>query len=339
MRKFASLVITAFLLWPLAPSSFAAETVDNTRLFTVFIANYDRDGNFTGWGSGFFVDEGIVITNKHVIEGGQSYRIFSTGGDGTVDLSCYKDIQKSDVKINLEDDIAYIRVFINCPHGIVQFASADPGIGAKVSVIGYPHRGTVSDSLELSMTTGSVTGQSDGPWFKTNAFIHFGNSGGPVVHNDRVVGVAVAKAVDREGNYITGLFVPVSVVRKGLAYANNSTFGYTPQDDQEHPAYTNITFTPVDPFNPQRSGHKASNIACVESLGSGGEATGAGGCRCRASYHKDPTGKMCLPGAEARKNPQTFRTPVKDPAASKRQRLRVREAAKSVKIYVKKRGM
>lgn len=331
--------VFALAFFVLPKGSFAA-TADNTRMSTVFIGNYDRDGHFVGWGSGFFVDEGIVITNKHVIEGGHSYRIFSTGSDGTVDLACYKDIQKADVKVNLEDDIAYIRVYIHCPHGVVYFSSQDPGLGAEVSVIGYPQRGSFNESLKLSTTTGSVTSElSSGPWLETNAFIHFGNSGGPVVHNDRVVGVAVAKGVDRDGNFVTGLFVPVSVVRKGLEYANDSSFGYTPQILQDVPAYRPSQNASTDPFNPQRPGRRASNLECVRSLGNGGEATGAGGCRCRASYHKDPAGKACLPGAEVGKNPRTFRTPVKDPALSKRQRLRVRESAKKVKMYVKKRGI
>ena len=338
MRKSFFLFLTFALWMPPAGQSFAAPTADNTRMSTVFIANYDRDGQFTGWGSGFFVDEGIVITNKHVIEGGRSYRIFATKADGAVDLECYRDISKADMKINLEDDVAYVRVFLSCPHGVVRFAAHDPAPGEKVQVLGFPNRGTVEASLHLSTTTGSVTGAMESTWLKTDAYIHFGNSGGPVVHDDLVVGVAVAKAVDREGNFVTGLFVPVSVIIKGLEYANDSTFGYTPQIQQSSAAYSSSSAKPYDPFNPQRSG-KASNAQCVRSLGAGGESTGAGGCRCRASYHKDLTGKKCLPGAEVGKNPRTFRTPVKDPAASKRQRLRVKEAGKSVKIYVKKRGI
>ncbi|TSC99974.1 MAG: hypothetical protein Greene101449_414 [Candidatus Peregrinibacteria bacterium Greene1014_49] len=310
----------------------------NTKTSTVFIANYDRDGYFVGWGSGFFVDEGIVITNKHVIEGGRSYRIFATEANETVDLDCYKDIAKADVKINLEDDVAYIRVYLPCPHGVVQFADRDPATGETVSIIGYPNRGTISESLFLSTTTGAVTGSTSGPWLQTDAYIHFGNSGGPVVHDDLVIGVAVAKAVNRDGKYITGLFVPVSVIIKGLEYANDSTFGYTPQIKQTNSAYSSSSAEPYDPFNPQRSGN-ASNAQCVRGLGQGAEATGAGGCRCRGSFHKDAKSKACLPGAEVGKTIRTSRTPVKDPAASKRQRQRVQESGKSVKVYVKKRGI
>ena len=284
------------LLLVAAPTSFAVELPTDTTTATVFIALYNREGHFTGWGSGFYVDEGIVITNKHVIEGGTYYRIFATEADKTVDLGCYKDLCRSDVKVNLEDDIAYIRVYLPCSHGIVTFADRDPPVGAPVSVIGYPNRGSVSESLMLSTTTGSVTGASSGPWLKTDAYIHFGNSGGPVVVHDAVVGVAVAKGVDSDGNFVTGLFVPVSVVIRGLEYANDSTFGYTPRVRQSASASVS-SGRPEDPFSPQRPGTIATNSACVQSLGNGAEATGFGGCRCKASYHRSDDGQECLPGA------------------------------------------
>lgn len=337
MKKFLALLGAVVLFCPFLQTS-AANLTNNIKTSTIFIANYDRDGHFAGWGSGFFVDEGIAITNKHVIEGGRSYRVFATKEDGSVDLECYRDISKADMRINLEDDVAYVRVYLSCPHGVVRFAAHDPAPGERVDVLGFPNRGTVMASLHLSTTTGSVTGALESTWLKTDAYVHFGNSGGPVVHGDLVVGVAVAKAVDSAGNFVTGLFVPVSVIIKGLEYANDSTFGYTPQIQQSNAAYSSSSSGPYDPFNPQRSGN-ASNAQCVRSLGFGGEATGNGGCRCRSSYHKDAAGKKCLPGAETAKNTRTSRPPVKDPAASKRQRLRVRQAAKNVKIDVKKRGL
>jgi hypothetical protein len=322
-----------------APLSFAEGLPTNTKTATVFIGLYDRDGHFTGWGSGFFVDEGIVITNKHVIEGARYYRIFATTSDGKVDMNCYKDLTKGDIRVNLEDDVAYIRVYLSCAHGIAEFSDTDPLLGAPLSVVGYPDRGSVSASLSLSTTTGSVTGTTSGPWLKTDAYVHFGNSGGPLTHNDAVIGVAVAKGVDQAGNFITGLFIPVSVIIKGLEYANDSSFGYVPRIRKSTSVSSVAPSTaPSDPFNPQRSGN-ATNAQCVRSLGSGGEATGHGGCRCRSSYHKDAAGKACLPGAETQKTVRTSRTPVKDPALSKRQKQRVKEAAKQVKIYVKKRGI
>ncbi len=307
LRHFIVVFCVAVFALQSIPVSFAESLPVNTTTATVFIGLYDRDGHFTGWGSGFFVDEGIVITNKHVIEGGRYYRIFATSTEGKVDLNCYKDLTKGDIKVNLEDDVAYIRVYLSCAHGIAEFYDKDPPIGAPVSVVGYPDRGSVSASLALSTTTGSVTGTTSGPWLKTDAYVHFGNSGGPVVSGDAIIGVAVAKGVDQQGNFITGLFIPVSVIIKGLEYANDSSFGYVPRI-RKSGAITNVISPakPADPFNPQRPGSIASNAQCKQSLGQGAESTGFAGCRCIASYHKE--GSECLPGAAGWKDPTYFRS-------------------------------
>lgn len=59
--------------------------------------------------------------------------------------------------------------------------------------------------------------------------------------------------------------------------------------------------TPGDPFDPVRSNKNAFEPDCHKSLGEGGEATGYGGCRCIASYHRE--GNECIPGAEGWTDP------------------------------------
>jgi hypothetical protein len=299
MKKYVSIA----LVLALVPAfSVAATTSDslllNAKTATVFVANFDADGDFTGWGSGFYVDEGIIVTNKHVIEGGKYYRVYATRND-RVDLDCSKELSRADVKINLDNDVAYMRAYVDCPHGVVQFADADPPLGAPVSVIGYPVRDTFDESLNTSVTTGIVTHETDDGWLSTDAYLQSGNSGGPVVTDGKVVGVAVAKGMDQDGNFVEGYFVPTSTILAGLLYANNSTFGYTPQSQQNNPAYSSGA-KPYgkqgDPFDPPRVTVNATNGDCRQSLGDGGEATGAGGCRCKGSYHKADSGDVCLPG-------------------------------------------
>src|SRR3989338_1706467 len=131
---------------------------ENSIRATVLIANYDEGGQFIGWGSGFFVDEGIVVTNKHVIQGGDWYRVYATGADEAVDFDCYQKITKGDVKINLNDDVAYMRAYLSCEHGKMNFGE-DPVSGDPISVIGYPYKG--SATTELTVTSGSVTGSTE----------------------------------------------------------------------------------------------------------------------------------------------------------------------------------
>jgi hypothetical protein len=211
----------------LVPFVAAAMTVPAAALrATVLIANYDDGGEFVGWGSGFFVDEGIVITNKHVIQGGDWYRVYATGADNRVNFDCFRKITRSDVKINLDDDVAYIRVYLPCEHGIMKF-TADPLHGDPIAIVGYPYKGL--ETIELTISSGSVIGQTEEGWLVTDAHMDVGNSGGPVLHEGDIAGVAVAKGIDDEGNYLEGYFIPSSVIIKGLLYANDSGFGYTPQ--------------------------------------------------------------------------------------------------------------
>jgi hypothetical protein len=220
-----------FFALTLAPSLVLATSAQQREVnsATVMIANYDNTNKFLGWGSGFFVDDGIVVTNKHVIEDGDWYRVLATDANDAVDFTCDKKITKSDVKVNLDDDVAYMRVYLDCPHGVIKFADQDPANGVPISIVGYRYKGSIENSLTLTTSSGTVTGKNAQGWLETDAYLDVGNSGGPVVHGDEVVGVAVAKGVDDKGNYVTGYFIPSSVILNGLLYANDSQLGYTPQ--------------------------------------------------------------------------------------------------------------
>lgn len=238
--------MVAFLLSLfLVPAAHAATLDDTVASSTVLIAIYDGEGKYVGRGSGFFVDEGIVITNIHVIEGaGRYYRVYAKGSDGAIDTNCYKDITRSDIKLNLEDDIAYLRAYVDCPHGEVTFGSRDPKIGDAVEVYGFP----AMNGLNLVSAAGTVQGEMPaglngdlkGVWLTTDAKIHAGNSGGPIVRNGRVVGIAVAAHVDETHTSVDGIFIPVSQIIRGLTYANDASFGYTPnvsaEEEEEAPA-------------------------------------------------------------------------------------------------------
>jgi len=261
----------------------------NTKSATVMIAIFDKAGDFTGWGTGFYVDERIIVTNKHIINGGQYYRVYATGEDDVVNLECFRNLTRSDVKLNLDDDVAYMRASLTCEHGKMYFANEDPKAGDSVGVLGFPNKGSLKESMHQSQTKGTVTGPDDvTPWIRTSAFVDFGNSGGPVVKDDKVVGVVVAKGVDDNGNFVSGLFIPVSQIVRGLEYANNSTFGYTPQSEQSNPAYQ----------QPERSG-PMTDADCSLLLGEGGRAADNGDCKCLPGFQRSANGLMCVRTASA----------------------------------------
>jgi S1-C subfamily serine protease len=303
IRSIAALGIVLVLA---LPSPARADDLNaNVRSSTVLIVSFDSKGKAYARGSGFFVDEGVVISNIHVIDaGGRYYRIFATGKDDAVDLHCYKDLTRSDIKLNLEDDIAYIRVYIDCPHGMVDFASKDPAIGDAIDIFGYP----ASSGVALTHTLGKVTeetvagirGDLRGSWFVTDGVIHGGNSGGPVTQEGKVVGIAVAAHVDDSRTALDGLFIPVSQIIQGLQNANSSALGFTRK--LAPIAQPSASQQSSDPFNPAPlgGGSVATSADCRASLGDGGEATGymknqGDGCRCRDSYHRE--GGQCLVGS------------------------------------------
>lgn len=222
--------MSAILLLAVPLLGAAPALDDNTKRAVVVIARYADDDTYLGRGSGFFVDEGIVVTNKHVIEDADWYRVIATSDDYEMDFTCTKNVTKSDMKVNLDDDVAYVRVFLPCEHGVIRFAD-DPADGTPVWALGYPRRDTEEEMRRLSATSGYVLGESDLGWLRTDAALTYGNSGGPIVSDNGVVGVAVAGGFDGNGEYTTGFFIQSTVVVEGLLYANDSRFAYTPQDD------------------------------------------------------------------------------------------------------------
>ena len=247
-------VVLAVLL-PIVAS--AATVTTEMKTSVVFIANYNAENEFEGWGSGFFVDEGIIVTNKHVLEGGKWHRVYATAADGMVDFECYKSIQKSDVRINLNDDVAYMRAYLPCAHGMLDFGD-DPSPGDPIVVLGYPIGGIDQTTARLTVMTGSVMSGPEVDWMRTDAYLDIGNSGGPVIDDTGVAGVAVAKGTDEDGNYLTGFFIPSSVILDGLLYANNSDFGYIPRS-RSSSSRSSAVSSSVSSARPSSSASSASS--------------------------------------------------------------------------------
>jgi S1-C subfamily serine protease len=154
-------------------------------------------------GSGFAVGDGLIVTNRHVVEGAREVSL-NTWDGGSFDARV--------LGADYGDDLALIRVDAALPTSAM-LAPDDPEPDTAVMAVGFPlggqqtvARGAVVDYARLR--------RADGPQIlRLSAEIWPGNSGGPLLDDSgRVVGVvfAIERATD------LGLAVPVSQLRQML---------------------------------------------------------------------------------------------------------------------------
>ncbi len=195
-----------------APSPFRSQSGDDQFLDQFFGQFFGQSpspqrSRRTSLGSGVIVESsGIVLTNEHVIVGGDTIRVqladnreFEArlvGGDSDFDLAVLK----------IDDKAAFPTISIGNDDSIL--------IGETVIAIGNPYgldhtvtTGVVS-ALGRSLQTGDVVYQD---FIQTDASINPGNSGGPLLDvNGRLLGINTA--IHREAQGI-GFAIPIWRVR------------------------------------------------------------------------------------------------------------------------------
>jgi len=146
-------------------------------------------------GTGFVIsNEGLIITNYHVIESGSSITVQF---DDDVDIKVYK------TKILVEDkahDLAVLSIidkefkaFENIPYKII---STESEIGTGVFTLGFPLIETMGESIKLN--DGIISARSgflnDKQSYQLAIAINQGNSGGPLFDKSgNLIGIINAK--------------------------------------------------------------------------------------------------------------------------------------------------
>jgi 2-alkenal reductase len=172
-----------------------------------------------GSGSGFIYDEdGHIVTNNHVVEGGQRFEIvFATGERRYAQL----------VGQDADSDLAVLKVD-ELSEGLGPLPLGDSEalqVGQFVAAIGNPfgEQGSMSLGIisglhrSLSSQRQTLTGSSYSlpGVIQTDAPINPGNSGGPLLSLDgAVVGLNAAIASTTGTNSGVGFAIPVNVVRQ-----------------------------------------------------------------------------------------------------------------------------
>ena len=153
-------------------------------------------------GSGFIIDEeGIVVTNNHVIEGAE---------DIVVQVNGEKQLKAKVIGADPLSDIAVLKIESKEKFLPVRFGNSDKArIGDWVIAIGNPFGlgGTVTSGI-ISARNRSIGLSRYEDYIQTDASINSGNSGGPLFDmNGDVIGINTA-ILGRSGNVGIGFSIP-----------------------------------------------------------------------------------------------------------------------------------
>ena len=153
-------------------------------------------------GSGFIIDEeGIVVTNNHVIEGAE---------DIVVQVNGEKQLKAKVIGADPLSDIAVLKIDSKEKFLPVRFGDSDKArIGDWVIAIGNPFGlgGTVTSGI-ISARNRSIGLSRYEDYIQTDASINSGNSGGPLFDmNGDVIGINTA-ILGRSGNVGIGFSIP-----------------------------------------------------------------------------------------------------------------------------------
>jgi hypothetical protein len=136
-----------------------------------------------GGGSGTFVSDNLILTCKHVVENRiDDYSVTVTTEDGQTfaAVAVYED---------KDDDLALIEIVGRIgPH--LAFGPS-PHLGADLILIGAPFNSDMN--RQLTIHKGYVSREKYENYFLLDSFVWHGMSGGPVIHDGKLVGVTTAR--------------------------------------------------------------------------------------------------------------------------------------------------
>jgi serine protease Do len=170
-----------------------------------------------GAGTGVIVtSDGIILTNKHVVEGASTVTVTNTEGE---------QYEGKILAIDSANDIAFVKV------DATDLPAADLGDSDKVDVGQRAIAiGNALGEYSNTVTTGVISGKqrpvqaSDGQGrtetltnlFQTDAAINPGNSGGPLLNIDaQVIGINTAVASGNNAQNI-GFAIPINQIKSAL---------------------------------------------------------------------------------------------------------------------------
>lgn len=169
------------------------DVLEQAELGVVVVLVKDAAGKPESQGSGFFIDERHVITNRHVIEDGAQAEVKLKNGRSYAVAGI--------VAEDADNDLVLLRIDIprDAGHRPLPINASEPRKGAEVYVLGAPRGLEFSVSRGIVSAIRAVSGMTSDRVVQTDASISPGNSGGPLINAaGEVVGVASFIRTDGE---------------------------------------------------------------------------------------------------------------------------------------------
>ena len=172
-------------------------------------------------GSGFIVKDGLIVTNKHVVDAPGEYKVITHDGRKYDVESIYRDPA---------NDIAIVQINVRGLKPVEMGDSSKIKVGQLVVAVGTPlgeFRGSVTKGIVSGIGRGITAGfpfegfaERLDNVIQTDAAINPGNSGGPLVNSSaQVIGVNTAIASGAEN---IGFAIPINVVKDALDNFNKT---------------------------------------------------------------------------------------------------------------------
>jgi hypothetical protein len=204
LMKVAQVAFLGLLLPHVCRGQSAREIAKTAFKSVVLLETNDSDGTPLGLGTGFFVSDGVIATNAHVIEGAYSGTAKIIGNPLKMRIT-------GTIGIDRHYDLALIKVDGTAPP--LHFGpDAGPAVGDKVYAVGNPL------GLEGTFSEGIISGVravGTDTILQMTAPISPGSSGGPVMDSGGAV-IGIAEATFTEGQNLN-LAVPCVYLSKLLA--------------------------------------------------------------------------------------------------------------------------
>src|SRR3990167_7962106 len=173
-------------------------------------------------GSGFVVStDGLIVTNKHVTDGNEKYKVITQDGKKYDVARIYRDPS---------NDIAILKISATGLKMVEMGDSSKVKVGQLVVAVGTPlgeFRGSVTKGIISGLGRGITTGSPFEGFaerldnvIQTDAAINPGNSGGPLLNSAGQV-IGVNSAIAQNGQNI-GFAIPINIVKDSLKNFNET---------------------------------------------------------------------------------------------------------------------